>query len=75
MVFRENPAHHMGASVSIADIQTHEARSGEDRERVDDQMEKEALGSSSTDFPDMPGIPGSEHVASSAKIWKSRSCG
>ena len=31
------------ASVSFSDIQTDEARSGEDRDRLDDQMEKDAI--------------------------------
>ena len=34
MVFLGNLVHDVGASVSISDIQTHEARSGEDKERV-----------------------------------------
>ena len=42
IVFLENVAHDMGASVSFSDNQTHEARSGEDRDRLYDQKEKDA---------------------------------
>ena len=77
MVFLENLANGMGAPVSFSDIQTHEARSGEEKDRVDDQMEKDASWSLSTDFTAAPDIHGAldeeQHVTNSVKIWKSSS--
>ena len=40
--FLVNLVHDMGASVSFSDIQTREAKSSEDRDQLDDQMDKEA---------------------------------